>query len=471
MRKRTILAAISAAGLTAALAAPMAQAGPPPTTVVYDSTVSPLPGNLPSYGFEADSVSEFGDGINLASTQRLLKTVTVTLSSWGCETGHWFNGNCMTTPGATFNEPITFNIYAPGAGSTPGALLATRTQTFAIPYRPASDNTHCSGGAWYDGTHCYNGLATNVTFDFSSQYTYLPNSVVYGIAYNTSHYGYAPYGEGTACYGAAGGCGYDSLNVALSPTVKVGSQVNPGTTYQNSSWTGAYCDNGTAGSGVFRLDSPTSNCWAGYIPAVQFAATPPQNATCNGVLAAGTYNDVTVPANTFCEIDSGVIINHDLNLQHGSSLWDNGATVGHDIKADHPAGFGVFAHPTIGNNISVNGVTGSTSDGFNFICSATVGANVNVSGSASTAGAWSIGGSDCGLGNLSIGNDLVVNNNLNAVDVSRNSVTHDMHVDGNTGGTTVSSNTVGHDATCNKDQPPATGGGNVSGHIDTCPHS
>jgi len=44
----------------------------------------------------------------------------------------------------------------------------------------------------------------------------------------------------------------------------------------NSTWTGAYCDNGADGTGSFRLDSPTSACWTGYVPAVQFTAgTPP----------------------------------------------------------------------------------------------------------------------------------------------------------------------------------------------------
>ena len=51
--------------------------------VIYDSTVNPLPGNLPSEGAEAYSFNEFGDGITFAGTARNLNKVTVTMSSFG----------------------------------------------------------------------------------------------------------------------------------------------------------------------------------------------------------------------------------------------------------------------------------------------------------------------------------------------------------------------------------------------------
>ena len=46
----------------------------------------------------------------------------------------------------------------------------------------------------------------NITFDFKPQHVVLPNTVVYGISYNTSHYGPHPLGESTACYTSSGGC-------------------------------------------------------------------------------------------------------------------------------------------------------------------------------------------------------------------------------------------------------------------------
>jgi len=244
--------------------------------VIYDSTVSPLPGNLPSVGAEAYAFNQLGDGVTFAGTSRRLKNVTVTLSSWGCQSGHWNTGDCVTNPGATFNVPITFNIYQAG-NPVPGTQIATVTQTFSVPYRPSADNTNCTGGRWYDAGSglCFNGKAANITFDFSSQNVLLPNSVVYGIVYNTTSYGPNPIGQSAACFSTAAGCPYDSLNIALAPVVTVGTKPYFNTLYQDTIHPGNYCDNGLAGTGTFRLDSPTVACWAGYIPAAQFTATNP----------------------------------------------------------------------------------------------------------------------------------------------------------------------------------------------------
>ena len=246
--------------------------------VIYDSTVSPLPGNLPSVGAEAYAFNEFGDAVNFAGTARSPLSVTVTMSSWGCQAGHWYTADCVTTPGATFNIDITLNIYNAG-NPAPGSLIASRTQTFAIPYRPSSDNTNCTGGRWFQSStgNCFNGLANNITFDLTSVNATLPNSIVYGIVYNTTSYGPQPIGPTAPCFTSSGGCPYDSLNIALSPAVVVGAKPFFDTVYQNSPYGFEYCDGGLAGTSIFRLDSPTSACWNdgsgnSYIPAVQFSA-------------------------------------------------------------------------------------------------------------------------------------------------------------------------------------------------------
>jgi hypothetical protein len=251
-------------------------ATPALSQVVYDSTVNPKPGNLPSVGAEAYAFKELGDNITFAGTARSPKTVTVTMSSWACQSGSWYAGNCATTPGATYAIPITLNIYN-AASPTPGALIATKTQTFAIPYRPSADNVNCTGdnaGKWYEPTTgtCFNGLASNITFDLSSMNILLPNSVVYGITYDTTHYGATPIGESAPCFTSSGGCFYDSLNIALAPAVVTGSKSFPDTLYWNNLYPGNYCDGGLDGTGTFRLDSPTSACWVGYVPAVQVTA-------------------------------------------------------------------------------------------------------------------------------------------------------------------------------------------------------
>ena len=259
-------------------------AGPALSQVIYDSTVSPQPGNLPSVGAEAYAFKELGDSITFVGTARSPKTATVTMSSWACQSGAWNTADCVTTLGATAPILITLKIYSTGS-PTPGALIASVAQTFSIPYRPSANSVKCTAigtdsnggndsGKWYNAADntCYNGFASNVTFDLSSLSGTLPNNVVYGLSYNTTHYGAAPIGESALCFTASGGCFYDSLNIALAPMVNVGTQAFSGTVYQKSDFGSRYCDSGIAGTGTFRLDSPTNQCWIGYVPAVQFTA-------------------------------------------------------------------------------------------------------------------------------------------------------------------------------------------------------
>jgi hypothetical protein len=243
------------------------------TKTIYDSLkIAP---NVPSEGPEAYAFAEFGDEVTFAGTARSLDRVTVTLSSWACQTGTWYAQTCQSARGATFTIPITLKIYAPSGSNTAGALLATQTRTFTVPYRPSSDTARCGDGRWFASTAlgCFNGIEWLVTFDFASEHITLPNTVVYGVAYNSTHYGPNPVGESATCYTSSGGCPYDSLNIGLAPKVNVGSKPHPDTIYQNSSLGAEYCDGGVAGVGTMRLDSPTIACWAGYVPAVRFTAS------------------------------------------------------------------------------------------------------------------------------------------------------------------------------------------------------
>src|SRR5436305_1782062 len=74
--------------------------------VIYDSTTAPLPGNLPSVGVEAYAFAQIGDAVTFTGTARSPRSVTITMSSWGCESGNWYSASCVTTPGATFTIPI-----------------------------------------------------------------------------------------------------------------------------------------------------------------------------------------------------------------------------------------------------------------------------------------------------------------------------------------------------------------------------
>jgi hypothetical protein len=261
-------------GISSASAAPV---------VVYNAAVQPLPANLPSEGPEAYGFQEFGDQVTLDGSARTLGTVTTTLSSWGCEQGTWTNHDCVTTPGAKFPVKIVMNIYEPASSTTPGSpvgvgdLITRVTKTFMVLYRPTANLTHCNSGngnlgKWWNGTGCFNGRAVNISFNLSSVGITLPDSVVVGISYNTTHYGPHPIGEAAACFTSSGGCGYDSLNIGFGPAVTVGTKPYPDTLFQNAASAGQYCD-GTPTLGTFNLDSPTSPCWAGYVPAFRITAS------------------------------------------------------------------------------------------------------------------------------------------------------------------------------------------------------
>jgi hypothetical protein len=257
--------------------------------VIYNSVISPLPGNLPSYGFESVAFNELGNAVNFSSSgNHSLSKVVVTMSSWGCVSGSWSLHTCSTPEDATFAQPITLNVYGPSTdgGSHPGPQLASITNTFNLKFRPSASPL-CVGdniGKWYEKSSktCFNGLAQNITFNLKN--VKVGGNAIFGIAYNTTHYGYAPIGEYPTCFHTTQGCPYDSLNVALTqdPTnVTVGSSVDVGKAWFASTYAGWYTDGGAAGVGSFRLDSPNvAAAWGvsdpasapWYVPAIKVFA-------------------------------------------------------------------------------------------------------------------------------------------------------------------------------------------------------
>lgn len=236
----------TAAAALAAFAALAGSAAAVTSSPIYDAVPAPLPPNVPSLGFEATSTSEFGDNVVFGGTNRQLAGVVVTMSDWAK------NSEYPLLPAGGWTHPITFNVYAVDhSTATPaaGALLATVTQVFTIPWRPEADPTCPNGTAWRaaDGA-CYNGLAFDITFDFSALNVVLPNEVVFGVAYNTQHYGATPLGTPGP---------YNSLNVGV-PTndpVAVGTDADTDAVFWNTSYAGFYTDGGASGVGTFRQDT------------------------------------------------------------------------------------------------------------------------------------------------------------------------------------------------------------------------
>jgi hypothetical protein len=217
---------------------------------VYNATPSPLPPNVVSLGFEATSTSEFGDHVNLGGSNRVLNSVTVTMSDWALYADYSTDVRYAGSS-TTWTHPITVNVYSShlGANHAPDTLLATTTQSVTIPWRPVADPTCAGGTAWRAGDgQCYNGLAFNATFDFSSSNVTLPNDVIVSVAYNTGDYGAAP-------LHVAGP--YNSLNVGIptAQAVSTGSDVDTGAVFWNTSFAPFYTDGGAAGVGTFREDT------------------------------------------------------------------------------------------------------------------------------------------------------------------------------------------------------------------------
>uniref|UniRef100_UPI003F4916AC hypothetical protein n=1 Tax=Cupriavidus yeoncheonensis TaxID=1462994 RepID=UPI003F4916AC len=191
------------------------------SAVSFDSA-TPMPPQVPSYGPEAYAFTTIGDSIKLqAGAPRTLETLSVVMSSWACERGAWSDGKCSTTPGSTFNVPITLAVFDSGKKQ-----VAAVTQTFPIPYRPSAD-PDCTGpdaGKWKAANgSCYNGFANKITFNLSALKATLPDGTLsFQISYNTNTHGPNPIGQPGP---------YDSLNVGTisAPTVpSVGSNSTPG---------------------------------------------------------------------------------------------------------------------------------------------------------------------------------------------------------------------------------------------------
>ena len=240
-------------------AAATAMASTAQADVIYNSIPSSLPTNLPSLGYEATSTSQFGDEIQFAGHARNLTQVGITLSDWALYSSYGDqNTASFTSSAAGWSTPLTLNIYNVGAGDTVGSLIASQTINPTILWRPAADTACGSGFLGSDG-QCYNGLAQNVTFDFTG--TVVPDKIVYGLVFNTQNYGPTP-------TGASGP--YNSLNFALNDTSgpSVGTDVNPDGVFWNTSY-GPFLANPANGN-QFAQDTN----WAPYVPAAQFTAVP-----------------------------------------------------------------------------------------------------------------------------------------------------------------------------------------------------
>ncbi|HEY6331651.1 MAG TPA: hypothetical protein VI756_20160 [Blastocatellia bacterium] len=239
------------------------------TAVAYNSIPAPLPPNIPSLGYQANQTAEFGDLIQFAGTNRTLTTVTLVMSDWAVASD-------FGSSSPTWSYPLTLNLYSvnnSGPNPEPGTLIATRTNTFEIPWRPPA-SPGCSGDWKASDGNCYGGLAFTITFDFSG--VVVPNQIIYGLAFNTETYGSDP----TDVSGP-----YISLNFGLAEVPpSAGTNPLPNTAYWNTVRASNYTDGGAAGVGIFRQDTN----WAPLSGAITFNVVLPFD-TCLQDNATGDF--------------------------------------------------------------------------------------------------------------------------------------------------------------------------------------
>jgi hypothetical protein len=209
--------------------------------------------------------------------------------------------------------------------------------------------------------------------------------------------------------------------------------------------------------------------------------TSPQlgNVTCNSQLGPGTYRNVTAQAG--CVINSADLITGNVAVVRGGALYDLGAPIRGNLKANNSAWI-ELGGGTIGGNLQVTGLTSKPGagpadiDGNNYLCSTKVGGDVHVQNNGSGAPIDIGAAPDCTSG-LSAGGNLQVQNNAAEVivgsstpSVVSNTAKGNIKVDNNRGGGLLVDNIAGGNCKLQNNQPGITGYGNTvaAGHRNSC---
>jgi hypothetical protein len=227
----------------------------------FDAAPNPLPLNLPSVGFEATATSELGDLIRLAGTEHFVESVALTMSSHAIRSDF---------PGASpfgFSHPITLKIYSVDRRSgtpIPGAVLASVTQTFLIPWRPEPEANATLPARPWRGTDgiLYSGLAFTLTIDLASLALSLPHEIIAAVSFNTEHFGPAP-------IGAPGPYNYLHMGVT-NALPAAGTNVEPDALFWKTAVASNYSDDGASGVNLLRRDPE----WLGFQPAIRINDSP-----------------------------------------------------------------------------------------------------------------------------------------------------------------------------------------------------
>lgn len=254
MKKYLPLALAGLVGAT--MIAPSLAGATTTSNVAYDST--PVKGtvSVPSVGAESSAFNQLGNEVILRP-HSTIGHVKVTMVSFACQSGNWATG-CTSAPGATFEAPITLNLYRysksnPTTGEIkPRRLIKSVTKTFSIRYRPSSQSAGESRYMGKDGA-LHNGIAQTISFPVNRN---LANDVVWTVGYDTATSGLHPLGAASPM---------NDLNVGLSPAARIGHDRFP----DSIMWDTRAADQAHGAPfvpGQLNLDKG----WAGYVPAARF---------------------------------------------------------------------------------------------------------------------------------------------------------------------------------------------------------
>jgi hypothetical protein len=210
--------------------------------VIFDNLPAVLPTNIPSLGYQANHVAAFGDKITFAGTDRNVTDIRVIMTNGALHVDWPGVGDA-----SGYDHSLTFSVYNPGPGNAVGSLIGSLTQTVHVPW------------------HTVNGFSATAFYaDFDFGGVVMPDTIIFGLAFNTQSWGASP-------IGVAGP--YNSLNygVVTAPP-SIGTDPYPDNVYLSA--------NGSA----FIEDTG----WTPYAPAIQVTAVPePTSLSLLGILSLG----------------------------------------------------------------------------------------------------------------------------------------------------------------------------------------
>lgn len=201
-------------------AGPQGPPAPAPEFTYNNIEPSSFIDNPVSLGYAATGTTKFGSQIVQTEGSKNAE-VEVLMSVWGCEEGG--GATCVTNdPAATFDAPLTLNVYEVTYENKVGARLSSTPKTFELPYRPSSVGCEDNTAFKAEDGHCQHGLPVGVDFETGIN---LPRKVIITLSFTPS----------SADNGAT-----QSLNVGLEGPPSVGQnplESNEGI-YWNSAWFG-----------------------------------------------------------------------------------------------------------------------------------------------------------------------------------------------------------------------------------------